>query len=119
MPVGAEALQGLIEADLAAIVTPKMQRRIPAARHGDEIAFDLLLGNDPALALAISGDLGAGDVEAAERRLDGGDDRTRRHIDAGVPRFVGEFALGAGAGVDDTHADAGALQRKGSEISVI
>ena len=63
--VGPEGLQRIVEADLAAIVAPEVQRRIPAARHGDEIAGDLRLLDDAALALAIGRDLHVGDVEAA------------------------------------------------------
>ena len=52
MRAGPEALERVVESDLAAIVAPQMQRRIEAARHGDEIAGELALVHHAALALA-------------------------------------------------------------------
>ena len=83
MCVGAEGLQCVVKSDFAAVVTPEMQCRVPAAGHGDEIAVDFFLGDDAALSPAIGGDFhGCYRVTS----FDGGDDAAEIDVDACVFR---------------------------------
>ena len=65
MPVRPEGLQAIVKLDLAAVVAPEMKCRIKPARHGNEIAGNFPLRDDPALALAVGRDAHRGDAEIA------------------------------------------------------
>jgi hypothetical protein len=119
MAVGTEGLERIVEADLAAVMAPEMQHRIPSARHGDEIAVDLLLLDHPALALAIGRHLDAGDVEAAKAGVHRRDDGAGIHLDAGLARLGRQRALGAAPRVEDPHQDAGRLQNQRGLVGIV
>ena len=114
-----EGLDLLVEADLAAIVAPEVQRRIPAAGHGDEITGVLRLLDHAALALAVGGELDVCDVEAAPAGVDGGDDGAGIDRDAHLARLVGQRPFGPPARVDNADADAGGFQHEGGLIGIV
>ena len=119
MAIRAEALESIVKAYLATIVAPQVQRRIPAARHGDEIASNLLLTYHPALALAIGGDFDIGDVESAETGVDGRDHRSGIDLDSHLAGLDGKCAFSPRPRIDNPHRDACGLQHHGRLVGVV
>ena len=119
MTVRAEALQRVIKADIAAIVAPQMQGRIPAARHGDEIASGFLFLDDPALALAIGGNFHIRDAEAAETGVDSRDHRSRIDFYSHLAGLGWKRAFGPRPRVHNAYRDACGLQHHGGLIGVV
>ena len=78
----------------------------------------LALVDDAALALAVGRDLGAGDRQAAQPGLDGGDGRTGIDVDPGGARLHRRARRRLGR-ASTTRTPTPALQRERGEIGVV